>query len=282
MPDYSHQASADDPELVPVRHAATVMIVADGKPGGTSEQDSGLHVLMVQRTSRAVFGPSAWVFPGGRVDPEDEQDLSEVVTGLTSEEASNVLDVESDGRAWWFAGLRETVEEAGLVLGAAGAPLAAIERTRDAVHADAGAFAEALRENGLQLDLSQMYEVARFITPVGPPRRFDTRFFVTRAPVDQTARHDDEEVVQHAWIRPGTAIDPVDEDDFPMMSVTHRMLASLARYESVDELMQVSAEQRPEQRVRVNDPAGAYEVVLPGDPGYETAELEVEHGWVRI
>ena len=60
------------------------------------------------------------------------------------------------------------------------------------------------------------------------------------------------------------------------------MLASLARYESVDELMQVSAEQRPEQRVRVNDPAGAYEVVLPGDPGYETAELEVEHGWVRI
>jgi hypothetical protein len=32
----------------------------------------------------------------------------------------------------------------------------------------------------------------------------------------------------------------------------------------------------------VNDPDGAYEVVLPGEPGYETAEVEIEHGWVRI
>ena len=65
MSNYAHNASVEDADQVPIRHAATVMIVAD-RPS--------LNVLMVQRTSRAVFGPSAWVFPGGRVDPDDAAD----------------------------------------------------------------------------------------------------------------------------------------------------------------------------------------------------------------
>lgn len=249
------------------------MIVAD-RPA--------LQVLMVQRTSRAVFGPSAWVFPGGRVDPDDAADLSHVVHGLSDTDASAMLEVPANGRAWWFAGLRETVEEAGLVLGAGDTPPDRIESIRDAVHADAGVFATALADNEVSLDLSQMSEVARFITPVGPPRRFDTRFFVARAPANQTARHDEEEVVQHVWIEPAAAIEKFRAEEFPLMSVTHRMLACLARYETVQDLIGASVERRPEQRVRVNDPDGAYEVVLPGEPGYETAEVEIEHGWVRI
>lgn len=241
-----------------------------------------LEVLMVQRTSRAVFGPSAWVFPGGRVDPDDAADLGHVVHGLEDTEASAMLEVPKNGRAWWVAGLRETLEEAGLLLGAGDAPIDVIERTRDAVHADAGVFVDALAENALSLDLSEVNEVARFITPVGPPRRFDTRFFVARAPDGQTARHDEEEVVQHVWVEPAAAIERFRSDDFPLMSVTHRMLACLARYDRTEDLVAAAAERRPEQRVRVNDPDGAYEVVLPGEPGYETAEVEIEHGWIRI
>ena len=241
-----------------------------------------LHVLMVQRTSRAVFGPSAWVFPGGRVDPDDAADLSHVVHGLSDEDASRRLDVPRNGRAWWVAGLRETVEEAGLVLGAGDVSLDKIEKTRDAVHADAGVFVDALHEHGLSLDLSHMNDVARFITPIGPPRRFDTRFFLAPAPSDQIARHDEEEVVQHTWIQPAAAIEKFRDGDFPLMSVTHRMLACLARYDRVEHALEAAHERRPEQRVRVNDPDGAYEVVLPGEPGYETAEVEIEHGWIRI
>lgn len=270
---YSHNTTVDDPEAVPIRHAATVMIV-DERPE--------LHVLMVQRTSRAVFGPSAWVFPGGRVDPDDAVDLDSIVHGLDDVEASQMLEVDVNGRAWWFAGLRETLEEAGLLLGAGGAAADAIDRTRTAVHDDAGRFATALVENELSLDLSQMHEVARFITPLGPPRRFDTRFFVAAAPENQIASHDEEEVVQHTWVRPADAIEAWRNDDFPLMSVTHRMLACLARYESVDALIDVAGARRDAARVRVNDPDGAYEVVLPGEPGYETAEVEIEHGWVRI
>lgn len=273
MSNYAHNAPVEDPESVPIRHAATVMIV-DERPE--------LEVLMVQRTSRAVFGPSAWVFPGGRVDPDDAADLTHVLHGVEADSASAMLDVPTNGRAWWFAGLRETVEEAGLVLGAGDASLETIERVRDAVHADAGVFADALADAGLSLDVSEINEVARFITPLGPPRRFDTRFFVAAAPAGQSARHDEEEVVQHVWIKPGDAIERFRNDDFPMMSVTHRMLACLARYDSVSELIAVGSERRPQQRVRVNDPDGVYEVVLPGEPGYETAEVEIEHGWIRI
>lgn len=273
MSSYAHQAPVEDPEQVPIRHAATVMIVQD-RPK--------LQVLMVQRTSRAVFGPSAWVFPGGRVDPDDAAELSHVVHGLSDAEASAMLEVPTNGRAWWVAGLRETLEEAGVLLGAGDASLPVIEATRDAVHADAGVFVDALAANGLSLDLSEMSEVGRFITPMGPPRRFDARFFVAAAPTDQVAQHDEEEVVQHVWIEPSEAIAQFRRDAFPMMSVTHRMLACLARYETVSDLMVVAKERRPAQRVRVNDPDGAYEVVLPGEPGYETAEVEIEHGWIRI
>lgn len=241
-----------------------------------------LEVLMVQRTARAVFGPSAWVFPGGRVDVDDQSDIDDVVEGLDDPTASAMLGVVEHGRAWWLAGLRETLEEAGLLLGVDGAALAAVERARSAVHVDAGNFLRALRDNELRIDLSAIHEVARFITPLGPPRRFDTRFMVAAAPDGQTAMHDEEEVVQHRWIRPCDAIERFRDGRFPLMSVTHRMLACLDRYESTAALLHAAAQRLPEQRVRVNDPNGAYEVVLPGEPGYETADVEIEHGWVRI
>jgi 8-oxo-dGTP pyrophosphatase MutT (NUDIX family) len=51
-------------ELVP---AATVMLVRDAA--------AGLEVLMLRRNSKLAFG-GMWVFPGGRVDPEDREGLA--------------------------------------------------------------------------------------------------------------------------------------------------------------------------------------------------------------
>ncbi|MEM7095348.1 MAG: hypothetical protein AAF567_20275 [Actinomycetota bacterium] len=273
MSKFTGNARDENPESVPIRHAATVMIV-DDRPD--------LHVLMVQRTSRAVFAASAWVYPGGRVDPEDATHLDAVTTGLTDPEASAMIEVDHNGRAWWFAGLRETVEEAGLLLGAGDTSSDTVDAIRTAVHADAAVFADSLIEHDVRLDLSEIHEVGRFITPVGPPRRFDTRFFVAAAPDGQIASHDEEEVVRHEWVRPADAIELWRKDEFSLMSVTHRMLACLARYDSVAEVIAKAASRPDNQRVRVNDPDGDYNVVLPGDPGYETADMEIEHGWVRI
>ena len=60
------------------------------------------------------------------------------------------------------------------------------------------------------------------------------------------------------------------------------MIACLSRYRTAEQVMGVAHRRLEYKRVRVDDPQGAYRVVLPGEPGYETAELEVETGWVRL
>lgn len=71
--------------------AATVIAIRDG--------DQGLETLMLRRNSKIAFG-GMWVFPGGRVDPEDQQpgeELGEIETAR-------------------HAAAREASEEAGLIL----------------------------------------------------------------------------------------------------------------------------------------------------------------------
>ena len=55
-----------DPTTVPIKAAATVMMVRDGEPG--------LEVFMLRRTGKAAFGAGMYVFPGGRVDDADHAD----------------------------------------------------------------------------------------------------------------------------------------------------------------------------------------------------------------
>ena len=273
----SEPPTEPDPQEVAVRPAATVMLLDDGPR---------LRVLLLRRTSQVVFGPGNWVFPGGRVDPGDHvDDFDRLCEGLSDTEASSILGVERGGLAWWVAACRETLEEAGLLLSArTGPPVSAgdVASLRDRVRADEGLFIDLLLAAGITLDVRGIEEVARFITPVGPPRRFDARFFVARAPEGQEALHDDDEIVDWAWFEPDTALERWRAGELEMMSPTARMVACLARFRSVDEVMEVASRRLPYRRVRVADPEGRYDVLLPGEPGYESADLEVESGWVRL
>lgn len=279
-----------DPAAVPISHAATVMIL-DDRPaveGGEPE----LHVLMLHRTARVVFAPDMWVFPGGRVDPDDHLgDFDRLCRGLTDREASDRLGVERGGLAWWMAAARETLEESGLFLATTldgrshpGGDTESDVATeiRRAVLADESRFADLLLERELVLDVTPIEEVARFITPEGPPRRFDARFFVARAPLDQEPTQDEGEIVNWAWFRPQDALDRWRAGEMEMMSPTVRMVACLARYTDADDVMAVARKVLPYQRVRVDDPEGEYRVLLPGEPGYEAADLEIESGWIRL
>ena len=74
--------------------AATVVVARDSS--------DGIEVLMLRRNSKIYFG-GMWVFPGGRVDPDDRADTKTVA----------VCDG-SDGRGFHAAAIRETQEEAGI------------------------------------------------------------------------------------------------------------------------------------------------------------------------
>ena len=92
---------------VPIRDAATVMLVRDGV--------DGLEVFMVRRSLRLVFAGGAHVFPGGAVDDRD-RDMEAWSVGRTDDEASATLGLARGGLAFWVAAVRECFEEAGFLL----------------------------------------------------------------------------------------------------------------------------------------------------------------------
>ena len=77
---------ADTTEIPPPIPAATAVLIRDGA--------GGLETLMLRRNSRGAFG-GMWVFPGGRIDPEDgegEDGARRAAARETHEEASLVID----------------------------------------------------------------------------------------------------------------------------------------------------------------------------------------------
>lgn len=273
-----------DPVAVPVRPAATVLIL-DERPD--------LHVLMLKRNARSVFVGDMWVFPGGAVDEDDSGPEAEaVVRGHDDRSASIELGLAQGGLGYWVAALRETFEEAGVVLDGGVEPLdlsdpneaARYEAHRHALNAGEVGFLDIVRTESLILDAADVHYVSRWVTPVGPPRRYDTRFFVTAMPSGQTPLHDDDEAVHHEWIRPADAVEANRGDEMLMMTPTVAMLRRLARFGTVDAALRAAAagSAADDEHIRIHyDTEGPDRIAFPGDGGYEVADAEVEMGMVR-
>ena len=275
---------------VPIRPAATVMLVED-RPD--------LQVLMLRRHARHVFASDMWVYPGGAVDPADADIARDVgahdsAGSLDDGQASSRLSVPTGGLAYWVAAIRECFEEAG-VLFARDAQGRAVDVTAPAVQAEFAAtrlalnahelsFAEVLRRFELTTDASALHYAAHWITPLGPPRRFDTRFFVAQFPSGQVATHDDGEAVHDDWVRPAEAIQRWRAGSMSMMSPTVRMLMSLGRHKRATDAVAMLAEVPPLRQVRVRSGYSdePNNVLLPEDPGYEQGDPDTEFGWVAL
>ena len=101
----------------------------------------------------------------------------------------------------------------------------------------AAAARECLEECGIPLDPRELVEFARWITPAGAPRRYDTRFFVTRAPDGHEGEHDGSELVESAWMRPTDVLRAFAEGQIDLILPTQRSLEVLARFDRVDALL---------------------------------------------
>jgi 8-oxo-dGTP pyrophosphatase MutT (NUDIX family) len=274
--------------VVPVRDAATVMLVRDAPRGARGPDDpGGLEVFMLRRNLRSDFVGGAYVFPGGGVDDHDRfSDLEPVCEGRTDAEASAQLGIDSGGLAFWVAAVRESFEEAGVLLAYDGAHAghdglirfddpATIERYaghRRAVDAGQRRLVEVCQAEGLRLAVGTMYYFSHWITPEGPTRRYDTRFFVARAPDAQVPLHDDREVIANLWVRPSEALEAHRAGQFEMIFPTVRSLIAIERFATADQLMAAAAAiaEVPAILPRiVEDEGGGVRIVLPGDPGYD-------------
>ncbi|MEM9034663.1 MAG: NUDIX hydrolase [Actinomycetota bacterium] len=270
---------------VPVRNAATVMLVRDG--------DDGLEVFMLRRNPNSTFVGGVWVFPGGAVDPADADDplLDERCVGRDDAEASRLIGVDRGGLAFWVAAIRESFEEAGVLLASTddgefvsfADPDDEERFARHRAQVDAGErrLAEVCRDEDLRLAVGELHYFSHWITPVGPPRRFDTRFFVCRAPAEQEPLHDDGETVDSLWTRPADALAAHRAGDIDLILPTIKNLAAIEPFATADELLAAAATiaevptmlpvvvEAPDSDVEIG--GRGVRILLPGDDGYDAA-----------
>lgn len=262
---------SDEAGVVPLP-AATVALVRDA-PGG-------LEVLLLQRSFRAGFMPGVHVFPGGVLDEGDASvDLQAMCSGPDDIEASRALGIARDGLAYWIAAIREAFEEVGILL-AYEARSELVSLTGDAaeryrayrrdLEQGRSALSDIARAEGIRLATDRLVYFSHWITPVGAPRRYDTRFFLAMTPPRQDAEHDNREAIAHAWMRPKEAIERYERKEIKLRTPTLKTLERFAGFSSVDAL---AADLRGQGDIPALLPRVGKDGrnLLPGDPGYEEA-----------
>ena len=102
-----------------------------------------------------------------------------------------------------------------------------------------------LVDEGLILDLGAVTWWSWWVTPKGVHRRFDTRFFIARAPQGQEAAHDQIETVQSVWATPTGALAAAAEGRATVIFPTRKTLEMLGRFGAADEAIDWAGRQTP-------------------------------------
>jgi 8-oxo-dGTP pyrophosphatase MutT (NUDIX family) len=211
---------------VPIRDAATVVLLRDGL------DESGLEVWLLTRVTQMAFAAGMTVFPGGRVDAADAE---LPFAGTASTDVAARFDcAESLARALLGAAVRETFEETGVLLTV---PEADLSGRRADVEDGRIGFGELLSEHGLRVDADGLRPWARWVTPAGESRRYDTRFFVGALPPGSEAMNVTTESSAAAWIGVGAALEQTQRGERMMLPPTLSTMASLVPYATVAEVL---------------------------------------------
>ncbi|MGW4223684.1 NUDIX hydrolase [Streptomyces bauhiniae] len=227
-----------DGTLTPVvpRRAATVLLLKD-TPAGPA-------VHMLRRRASMAFAGGAYAYPGGGVDPRDD-DHHVRWAGLTRAWWADRLGVDEPGaQAIVCAAVRETYEEAGVLLAGTGPDTVVGDTSGDDWEADRLAlvahelsFAEFLDRRGLVLRSDLLGAWTRWITPEFESRRYDTWFFVAALPEGQRTRDLSTEADRTVWTRPAEAAAGYDRGELLMMPPTIATLRQLLPYGTAAEAL---------------------------------------------
>ena len=196
--------------------AATVIIFRNALKGGPAE------VLMVTRAENMRFAGGAAVFPGGKVDPADQ----ELARALAP-------DRDTEDTAARIAGVRETLEETGLMIGLRhNISVAEVLEARRIVQAEA-ALGPALAHFGWELDLDSLVPFARWHPKVKSPKIFDARFYLADLGTGNVDIAIDQTENTHLfWVSAAEALAMADREEVSVIFPTRRNLERLAQFAS--------------------------------------------------
>lgn len=256
--------------------AATVVVLRHGS--------SGVEVLMLQRHARSGFMANAYVFPGGRVEPQDRDSafvghLLADAMAVELDRMEALTDVAS-ALSHWVAAIRETFEESGILFAkpdneehaypSAEARFAWQQR----LNRGEISFKALLESRGLRLDTGRLVNLSHWVTPEFEKRRFSARFFLAPVYADEAEEHaDGTEATASVWIRPEEALRRHAEGNFRIAPPQWVTLKLLSQFETVEMAL---AWARAQKRIEVCQPHPftldqAIALALPGDPEHPTS-----------
>jgi 8-oxo-dGTP pyrophosphatase MutT (NUDIX family) len=234
------------------RDAATVVLV---------RQAPDVEAFLLRRTRALEFAPGVCVFPGGSVDESDADPAIGWAGPSPAEFAGRLGTSPERARALVCAAVRETFEEAGILLagpsattlpGSGGvldpvpgpALASALGPARRALLDGSASLGEVLGRLGLVVRADLLTPWARWVTPVVSPRRFDTWFFVAALPPGQTATvglagagPGQAESESGDWLRPSAALEAARAGRIVLLPPTAVTLGELAGHRDVAGLL---------------------------------------------
>jgi 8-oxo-dGTP pyrophosphatase MutT (NUDIX family) len=249
------------------RHASTVVLLRDAPDGP--------EAYLLRRVKGMAFAGGMHVFPGGSVDPDDEDAQIRWAGPSATQWGAWFGADEPLARALVCAAVRETFEECGVLLAGESEDhlLEDVssdewEAERVALEAREQSMSQLLERRGLVLRTDLLRPFAHWITPEIEPKRFDTRFFLAELPAGQVCREVGGEADSRVWARPRDAVD----QGLRMLPPTHNSLLQLADYPDVRSALDDPREVTLVAPKLVVLPDDTVKFVVPGDLDYPTTD----------
>jgi len=231
--------------------SSTIILVRDRK----KLANETIETLMVQRSAKMGFAAGAIVFPGGKVDEADQA----WVRSYFQDDLNIELSIEDQflQRVTQIAAIRELFEEAGIILcrpkphdGEVESTAAEhrswhsesyqrilakysdLEKLRRCCNHDAAIFYKTLNELDLVPNLMALDLFARWRTPPGLSRRFETWFFLAAMPENQRVKADGTESTETIWASPNEFLEMGELKSRKIIFPTRRNLELLSVHNS--------------------------------------------------
>lgn len=240
-----------------LRPAATLVLLRAGSEGP--------EVLVTVRPPGMRFMAGATVFPGGALSSSDRDPRWERASRLDRRGARERLDdAGAEALSFFVCALREAFEEVGLRAG--DGPLGRLGR-----HPGEAGLLEDCLAAGARLATDELLPAGRWVTPLGSPLRFDTRFFVMRAPEGWEPAPDPGEVADCRFVTPRRALAQLAAGHASMAPPTVTMLQRLDEYATVEEAWNaLGASRAAQERVVSARLSPLVHVVIAPNPGLMT------------
>jgi len=260
-----------------IQRATTIILVRDENP-------EEFEVYLLKRHEKSSFMAGNYVYPGGRIDPNDQSlEICPYTRGVSPEEAMRILTTglsPEESLACWTSAIRELFEEAGVIFGCnRGGDLLSLgdseekkryDGYRKEVQKGSMTLCEVAQREQILIALDQLHYYARWITPEARPQRFDTYFFIARHPRGQEATPDQKETTVGIWITPAQALKENLAGEVALSPPTLKTIEDLSRYRTLDEVFR-SLKNRVIQPIlpHLTKVSNETAILFPWDPEYE-------------